>query len=505
MITIVSIPATDFIFCRNKTYITVSTNNFSGQQGFKLICHIQLYIGSAWVTKASLSGYINASNQVKFRIDEAMLPYAKAATLALNSDLSLYGEAFQFKFVEYYEQAEHNAEYANKRGVPLGRNYIHEQDSDTEYLYFTTAYSDKKFLCNRPSHTCIGLNTPVLLFAHINTNDAHHLKMQADFEDETIQVVTDIAINNKDKVWRHYFNLKNEELIPYPGRNYAQIQLRIDNYPANNKILTLHTKTGDVQIRFKSTFTYGWIYNNSGGEDSYLEDWAVGNIIPFLIGHFGTDYDVTYTSIATGTLDITIIATAPGTDSNLWIVSDDTASFTEISNTSGSAPLTDSEKMKIKNLRFSFIQNVTEKIPPFYIDVKPMYNSYQERAYIYKNTLGTYEWMFTHGKAKAKDIITDSDAQLFADNPQDTVVFAPELVNINPEWNTEITANTGHSSAEDFESFKQFMLSAQRYEAIDGKLLPIVLLSKDADGADDNRTIYNRTFKYKYSINDINY
>jgi hypothetical protein len=507
MITIVSGPS-DYIFCRNKSYITVSTNNFSGQQGFKLLCHIQLYDGFAWITKATLSGYINAANEVKFRVDEAILPYADWATLALNNGVSTYGKVVMLKFVEYYNQAEHNALNADFIAVPFGRNYIHEQDSDIETKYFTTTASDKKFLCNRPQHTTIGLDTPLLLFGHINSNSAHHIKMFADYAGVTdaISMVTDYAINNKGNVLRHYFNLKDTEIRPYPGTDYAQIVLKISDYPSDGQKLVLHTLTGNKEIRFKSTHVAGWIYNNNDGEDSYLDDWAVSNIQDFVEALLTPHYTVSTVSGGADYAIITITAEAPGIDSNLWIVSNDMPSFFyEISNTNGSRALTDEEKLQITNLRFVMFDNATQRSEFFYVDIKRMYNRYQERAFAYRNTFGTWEWMFTHGKAKAKDFIIDSEAFLYADNPAGTVVFNPELVNINAEWNSEITINTGHSSAADFESFKQFMLSAQRYELVDGKLLPIVLVSKDAEGNDDNRTIYNRTFKYKYSINDINY
>lgn len=509
MITIVSQPL-DFVFCRNKTFIKVSTNNFSGQIGFKILCHVQEKTGvSTYVTRATLSGYIDGSNAVKFRIDSAVLPYATWATIALNSNVCAYGKTFRFRFVEYYEQAEHNPQNSDDLiCVPFGKNYIHEQDSDLRISYFYNPSSSMKFLSNKANNSLIGLNTDVVLFAFIHSDHAHHVKMFADYKGitDSIQLVTDYPTNNDGKVLRHYFKLKDSVLQPLPGTEYAQIVLTIDGYPADGNILVLKTKTGNKEIRFKSTHVSGWIYNNIGGEDSYLDDWAIGNIQPFLVTLLGSDYNVTTVSGGSGSAIITITATAPGLASDLSIVSNDMSGFFyENSNTTGSTPLTDNEKLCISNLRFEVYDNTTLKCPAISFTINPFYNELFERSFIYKNTLGTFDFMHTYGKSKAKDMITDADALLYAENPQDTVVFNPELVNINAEWNTEITAQTGHTSIEDFNDFKQFMLSPQRYEVLNGKLLPIVLTSKEVDGLEDNYLVYNRTFKYKYSINDINY
>jgi hypothetical protein len=132
------------------------------------------------------------------------------------------------------------------------------------------------------------------------------------------------------------------------------------------------------------------------------------------------------------------------------------------------------------------------------------------RYFYYRNSWGTYETIWCHGKAEQSNNFDYETAQVYVPGTSSIVKAASKVYGKNYE--TAIEVSTGIKGREDSFDGKayrdylaDFFSSEECYEIKDGTFLPIELMVKNEPFGEDLETIFKQSFKYKYSFKNKGY
>jgi hypothetical protein len=124
--------------------------------------------------------------------------------------------------------------------------------------------------------------------------------------------------------------------------------------------------------------------------------------------------------------------------------------------------------------------------------------NYEEwpRCFVYENSLGAYQTIFTTGKGQSEFDRSKDDAQLAVDKR--TAALTGDSLETNIFFQDKYTVNYGYGRANkrNLELLRDFFASNSIYLYDQGKLIPIGISTKNAKDAPDGINVYAGSFEY---------